>query len=92
MPIVNNIYVYRDSAHGVPILVLHGNCVRTLAGSYVGVQGQIQAGQQIEKDQQYRLCEGAAYNTINNTGQLKTCTRIGVVDGSNPPRPESDFE
>lgn len=90
MPAVNNVYVYRTSAHAAaPILVLSGGRgLRTLGGSYIGIAGAIAAGQMIEVGSPYLVCEGPY--AAGNPGAAKTCTRIGASD-DDPPRPESDF-
>ncbi len=92
MPMVNNIYVYRDNHPDSPVLVLHGNGMRTATGNYVGVAGKIQVGQKIEKGSQYRICEDGAYNPENNHGAIKACERIGSAKGRDPQRANSYVE
>ena len=94
MPMVNNINVYRDEAALPQPVLVYANAqgLRTLGhAAYIGVHaGQTQAAQQVVLHQPYRITEGA-YDAANNPGLIKNCSRIGVLDGSNPPAVDFDF-
>ncbi len=89
VPLVNNLYVYRDNYPDSPVLVLHGNGMRIATGSYIGVTGQVQTGEEVARGIEYRVCEGSAYNPENNQGVLMACKSIGSVEGGDPQRASS---
>ena len=92
MPMVNNVCVYRDEPDLPQPVLMYANAqaLRTLGSSYMNVNGgRMQQGQQISLHQACRITEGPY--SASNAGVVKTCSRIGVVDGSNPARVEFDF-
>lgn len=92
MPMVTNVCVYRDEpALSQPVLMYaNAQALRTLSFSYMKVSGgSLKQGQQISMHQACRITEGPY--SANNRGVIKTCSRIGIVDGSNPPQVEFEF-